>query len=66
MLKNVKAGLDLYEVIITDEYTRLPLPAEEKKEGLSAAKKSIAILPFRNLSKDAANDAEDETADNAR
>lgn len=53
MLKNVKAGLDLYEVIITDEYTRLPLPAEEKKEGLSAAKKSIAILPFRNLSKDA-------------
>ena len=53
MLKNVKAGLDLYEVIITDEYTRLPLPAEEKKEGLSAGKKSIAILPFRNLSKDA-------------
>ena len=53
MLKNVKDGINLYEVIITDDYTGLSLPAEEKKEGLSAGKKSIAILPFRNLSKDA-------------
>jgi TolB-like protein len=47
MLKNVKDGINLYEVIVTDEYAGIPLPEKHTTIG-----KSIAILPFRNLSRD--------------
>ena len=50
MLKHVKDGINLYEVIITEDYQVLPPPAREKVQLFT--EKSIAIMPFRNLSKD--------------
>ena len=52
-LKNVKEAINLYEVIITDEYVGLPAEDPEINKKSAGAGNSIAVLPFRNLSKDA-------------
>ncbi len=52
-LKNVKEAINLYEVIITDEYVGLPAEDSETNKEVAASGNSIAVLPFRNLSKDA-------------
>ena len=50
-LKNVREVINLFEVIITDEYVNIPFadPQTPVKRPLG---KSIAVLPFRNLSRD--------------
>ena len=53
MLKHVKEGINLYEVIITDEYVGVPLFVPDSIPTSAVSQKSIAILPFRNLSGDA-------------
>ncbi|MBC8045309.1 MAG: hypothetical protein H7Y00_00790 [Fimbriimonadaceae bacterium] len=50
-LKNVKEAITLYKVIITDDYIAEPIP-ETKKETPGLIGKSIAVMPFVNLSKD--------------
>lgn len=51
-LRNVKEPVALYEVVITEEYVGIHTP---KKQLGSASKiqKSLAVLPFRNISRDA-------------
>ena len=51
-LKNVKEGMNLYEVVITDEYVPLPMQRKSSADISVATDKSIAVLPFRNLSRD--------------
>jgi adenylate cyclase len=52
MLKNVKEGINLYEVLITNEYVVLPMHRKDKEQQTPQTEKSIAVLPFRNLSRD--------------
>ena len=50
-LKNVKEAITLYEIIITDDYIAESIP-EIKQEATAPIGKSIAVMPFVNLSKD--------------
>ncbi len=51
-LKNVKEVVNLYEVIITEEYVGINIAPSVAAPQLAPVGKSIAVLPFRNLSKD--------------
>jgi class 3 adenylate cyclase len=48
MLKNVKDGINLYEVVVTDEYVGIPIPVHDKTGKQSNIGKSIAILPLKS------------------
>ncbi len=49
-LKNVKESIDLYELIVTDAFNATYKPKEILKAVTSNNERSIAVLPFRNLS----------------
>lgn len=53
ILKNVKETVNLYEVIITDEYTNLSFAETGTNHKSPTPGKSIAVLPFSNINKDA-------------
>ena len=50
-LKHVREPVDLYEVIITDDYVSHPSIATGRN-ARKAQKNGIAVLPFRNMSRD--------------
>jgi adenylate cyclase len=49
-LKNVKNNIDLYELIITNDFETTYQPEKEKLVSTNTIERSIAVLPFRNLS----------------
>src|SRR6478736_910490 len=53
ILKNIKEPISLYEVVITDEYVVMHTPQLKQSGPRKSKEKSLAVLPFRNMSKDA-------------
>jgi adenylate cyclase len=51
-LKNIKEPISLYEVIINDEYVGLHTQKVVRQSARKHQEKSLAVLPFRNISKD--------------
>jgi TolB-like protein/Tfp pilus assembly protein PilF len=51
-LKNIKEPISLYEVIINEEYVGLHTQKLTRQSPRKNQEKSLAVLPFRNISKD--------------